>query len=145
MKLHSVVQACGVALLAVACADQPASPQTLAEKLAARGYEQGQKVGAIRRVNIDGWNTLDSSHVIIDAGPSRYFLVTLSFACSGVDFEQGLHFTTTPPGDLTTLDMIVVPQPGGAQHCPIKSINELHKLPAPPPAQPQALPPPQQT
>jgi hypothetical protein len=130
-KLPLLCLACAALLTLPGCASNPSRPPpTLDQRLAAMGWKQGPEVDEIRRYTIDGWNPIDDTHLVMDAGPSRAYLITLRFSCINLDFVEGLHFTTTPPAAVTHLDEMIVPQPGGGvpQRCPIDTIRKLALL-----------------
>lgn len=115
-------------VLLSACAQQPAvegKPTT--EILAARGYVIGEPVSEIRNYRVDGWNSVDSSHVTINAGPSTAYLLTLTGPCTGLLSASDLGFTTTA-GSLTTLDKVVIQDVTGKSQCPITKIEKLQRL-----------------
>jgi Family of unknown function (DUF6491) len=131
-KLPLLCLACAALLALPACKSDPSKPPpTLDQRLAGLGWKQGPEVDEIRRYTIDGWNPIDDTHLVMDAGPSRAYLITLRFSCINLDFVEGLRFTTSPPAALTRLDEVIVPEPGGhqpPQRCPIDTIHELAVL-----------------
>jgi hypothetical protein len=113
-----------------ACAGNPAQPPpTLDQRLANLGYRQGKEIDSIRRYTIDGWSPIDDTHVVMEAGPSTAYLISLRFSCLNLDFVEGLRFTTSPPDAVTRLDDLIVPEHGsGPRRCPIDTIHELSPL-----------------
>jgi hypothetical protein len=120
------------AILVPAAVATGAPQPTLAERLEHFGYRAGAAVERIPRYEVEGWHHLDDTHFILDTGPSHSFLITLMFPCSGIDFAENIRFSTTPPGDLTRFDEIIVRQPGVPQHCPIQAIDALTPIPRKP-------------
>lgn len=115
-------------LALVACAQTPATePKPIGEVVAARGYAIGEPVKEIPDYRVDGWNSVDASHVILNAGPSRDYLLTLMAPCTGLLFTSDLGFTTTV-GRLTTLDSVVVQDASGRSQCPISKIETLKRV-----------------
>lgn len=113
----------GVALLATA-ADKD---QSLAAKLAKHKYQQGEAVEYINDYELDGWNYIDSTHIVIHTGPSRDYLISLMNSCSDLSSAENIAFTTTTR-KLTRFDKLMVRGAGGiVQHCPITQINALTK------------------
>ena len=112
-----------------ACAQQPATPEkTLPEILAAKGYVIGESLTEIKDYKINGWNSLDSSHLILNGGPSTDYLITLVAPCTGlISAPEQLSFTTTV-GNLTTLDKVVISDMAVPSHCPIKKIETLKRV-----------------
>lgn len=112
-----------------ACAQQPVAPEkTLPEILAAKGYAIGEPLQEIKDYKINGWNSLDSSHLILNSGPSTDYLITLQAPCIGLmSNPEQLSFTTTV-GNLTTLDKVVISDMAVPSHCPIKKIETLKRV-----------------
>lgn len=116
------------ALLLTACATTPPEPVDLPKLLADHGYQLGERVDRIQRFRINDWRYLDSQHVIIGGGVSRYYLLTLAARCVGLSSSQDLGFTTTA-GDLTRFDRLVVRGgPGGGDRCTIADMHALSTL-----------------
>jgi len=109
-----------------ACATAPAQP--IQDRIAERGYEIGEPVNDIQQFRIDGYNAIDARNLIVSGGPSRQYLVTLTYSCTSMPDVEQLAFTTTT-SRLTTLDRVVVPPGPGRiqQNCPIQSIYELQR------------------
>ncbi len=116
------------ALALTACAQQPtAEIKPIADVVAARGYAIGEPVKEILNYRVDGWNSVDANHVIINAGPSSDYLLTLMAPCTGLLFTSELGFTSTA-GRLTTLDSVVVQDSSGRSQCPISKIEALKRV-----------------
>ncbi len=117
-----------IALALAACAQTPvAEPRPIADVVAARGYVIGEPVKEILNYRVDGWNSVDANHVIINAGPSSHYLLTLMAPCTGLLFTSELGFTSTA-GRLTTLDSVVVQDSSGRSQCPISKIETLKRV-----------------
>lgn len=120
-------------LLLGACAQSPARDENLPleQRLASLGYRQGEVVDALQRFDIDGWQYLDKTHIILGDGPGRSYLVTFSRPCRNLNVSNGLGFSTTV-GLLTRLDRIVSSDGSGfAEHCLIGELHRLEKVPKP--------------
>ena len=116
------------AVLLAACAQTPvAETRPIADVVAARGYAIGEPVKEILDYRVDGWNSVDANHVIINAGPSNDYLLTLMAPCTGLLFTSELGFTRTA-GRLTTLDSVVVQDSSGRSQCPISKIEALKRV-----------------
>jgi hypothetical protein len=114
------------AALPVAHAD---TDQALIDKLARQHYQQGPAVEAINDYELDGWNYIDPTHIVIHTGPSRHYLISLMSRCHDLSSAENIAFTTTT-SKLTRYDKLIVRSPGGIrQDCPIQQINTLTKLP----------------
>lgn len=101
--------------------------KTLTEKLEKYKYEQGAPVESINNYELDGWNYIDRTHIVIHTGPSRDYLVTVMTPCNDLPSAENIAFTTTT-GKLTRFDKLMVRGAGGfVQHCPITQINALTK------------------
>ena len=109
------------------CAHQGA-PLSLEQQLAERGYTQGEAVRDIQNYRVDGWNYLDSQHLIINTGPSDRYLVTLRTHCHALSSTESIVFTDTA-GRLTRFDSVVVEDSAGLRRdCPIEALEKLQKL-----------------
>ncbi|MFT3930373.1 MAG: DUF6491 family protein [Spongiibacteraceae bacterium] len=101
--------------------------KTLETKLSALGYAQGEAVDRIEHYRVDGWNYIDDQHIVIYAGPSNRFLITLLTHCRDLSSTEHIGFTTTT-NSLTKFDKLVVRDMSGImQNCPITQINTLTK------------------
>ena len=110
-----------------ACAGQPEA-RSWEEKLAARGYVVAEPVTTIRNYRINGWNELDRSHVIIEAGVSERYLLTLLRPCDGVRTANTLAFSTSA-GALTKFDQLYVRGPGNRfENCRIDTVHRLERV-----------------
>jgi hypothetical protein len=119
------------ALLLAACGQQSLRDETLPleERLATLGYRQGQPVKSLWYTDIDGWQYLDKSHMVLGTGPGRAYLIEFSYPCRNLNFSNRISYSTTV-GALTTLDKIVSIDSGGfPEHCLIGEIYRLEKVP----------------
>jgi hypothetical protein len=115
-------------LMVTACASNPGQSISLEENLAQRGFAIGQPVKRINNYQINGWNSVDLKHVIINFGASRDYLVTLRTSCDGVLSAELLSFSTTV-GFLSDKDKLLVRNAGHhLSHCYIDTIHELEKI-----------------
>jgi hypothetical protein len=116
-----------VALLS-GCATQPAEPESLDQMLKARNYVFGERVDRIRNSRISGWNALDDRNVIITAGVSDRYLVTLRNRCYGLDSAHQLSFTISP-GGLSRFDKLTVIGFGAIEDtCFIEAIYKVEAM-----------------
>lgn len=119
----------GAVLLAAGCASTPPEAVDVNQALKVRGFKQGEPVERIQKFRIDDWRYVDATHVIVGAGPSSSYLLTLMGRCNGLMSTEDLGFSTTA-GDLTTLDKLVIQSSTAPQEsCPIKEIRKLEALP----------------
>lgn len=111
----------------VACASAADNGKSLAEKLIKQKYEQGEPVEYINNYELNGWNYVDSSHIVIHTSPSRDYLISLMNSCHDLSSAENIAFTTTT-NKLTRFDQLIVRGSGGfVQRCPITQINALNK------------------
>jgi len=114
-----------------ACSQQALRDETLplADRLAALGFRQGEPVKSVWQVDIDGWQYLDKSHMVLGTGPGRSYLVEFSYPCRNLNFSNLITYSTTV-GSLTTLDKIVSTDSSGIpEYCLIGEIYRLEKVP----------------
>lgn len=112
----------------MACAVSPEQPLTLEEKLAAKGYQIGEQVRRIQNYRLHGWSYVDREHVIMSAGASDHYLVSLKSPCSDLQGAINIAFTTTV-GNLTDHDKLIVRAPGDLRDtCLIDTLHELEKV-----------------
>ncbi|GAB3370122.1 DUF6491 family protein [Spongiibacter taiwanensis] len=114
------------ALILTGCTS-PGEPATLEEKLAKHGFAQGEAIREVKNYRIDGWNYLDTEHLIFSAGPSGDYMVTLSQSCTDLRSAEDIAFTSTN-NNLTAFESVVVATPTGRRRCPIESLHTLSKL-----------------
>lgn len=115
-----------VLLSLTACATGNAN-LSLEEKLAKREYSQGKEVDEVSNYRVDGWNYLDEKHVILNAGPSRNYLISLTIRCTDLRSAEAIGFTSTNTR-LTRFDKIVVGTETGERSCSIDRIYQLDKM-----------------
>lgn len=114
-----------------ACSQQALRDETLplADRLAMLGFRQGEPVKSVWRVDIDGWQYLDKSHMVLGTGPGRSYLVEFSYPCRNLNFSNLITYSTTVDS-LTTLDKIVSTDSSGfPEYCLIGEIYRLEKVP----------------
>lgn len=128
-RILGLSTAAGAMLLVAGCASAPPEAVDIDQALKTRGFKAGETVDRIQRFRIDDWRYLDASHVIVGAGPSSNYLLTLMGRCNGLMSTEDLGFSTTA-GDLTTLDKIVIhSSTAPTESCPIKEIRKLEAVP----------------
>jgi hypothetical protein len=106
-----------------ACADAPVD-ETLDQRLAQRGYQQGEPVKEIRNYTIDGWNFIDDRHIVLHSGPGRDYMVSLTMRCVNLGNSENIAFTSTNAA-LTPLDNLLVHRDGFEDICPIHELRVL--------------------
>lgn len=132
-KVFSVllVSSLVASMFLAACSQQALRDETLplADRLAMLGFRQGEPVKSVWRVDIDGWQYLDKSHMVLGTGPGRSYLVEFSYPCRNLNFSNLITYSTTV-GSLTTLDKIVSTDSSGIpEYCLIGEIYRLEKVP----------------
>lgn len=103
---------------------------SLESLLAERGFKQGKEVSSIEDYRINGWSSVDSQHLIFDAGPSRNYLVTTQIPCNGLLSAEQIAFTSTV-NQLSRFDKVLVQDAGFTTTCPIKELHALDKIAKP--------------
>lgn len=117
-----------VAAVITACAYQGVAP-TVQQQLAERGYVVGEEVRDIQNYRVDGWNHLDSRHLIINTGPSERYLLSLRIDCHALSSSEDIGFTHTA-GRLTRFDSVILQDTAGLRRdCPIDRIEKLQAAP----------------
>lgn len=100
----------------------------LPAKLSKLGYEPVEPVDQVQNYRVDGWNYIDSKHIMIYAGPSKRFLITTMVDCPDLGSAEHIGFTSTA-SYITKFDKLIVRGPSGmVQHCPITQIQSLQKI-----------------
>jgi len=106
-----------------ACSNQPTESIPVEEQLSYKGYHIVQQVQHIKNYHLYNSISMDTSNVIINAGASRYYLITFLPPCEALRHSTGLLFTTVY-GNLTDQDRLLSPGPGP---CSIQNIYLLEK------------------
>ncbi|QLF94515.1 hypothetical protein HW090_15450 [Pseudomonas sp. ABC1] len=100
----------------------------LEERLARLDYRQGKVLDSIQRYDIDGWQYLDKSHLILGGGPRGAYLIEFSSPCRNLAFSNRIGYSTTV-GALSRLDRIVSSDGSGfPEHCLIGNIYRLERI-----------------
>ena len=101
------------------------------QRLEERGYRVTTETAEVRNYELNGWNALDETHLMINAGPSRRYLVTFRSPCRELRNNEVIAFSNTV-NRLTKFDKAVVRGTGGIKEdCFIESIHALEKIPKP--------------
>ena len=111
---------CGLAALALIPLSAPdASAQT----------EPEAERACVRLQNINGYETLDDRHLVLNGGANRHYLVTTRRSCYGLDYgaQVGLSFPETTRICNASLEYIIVPDGG---RCRISTIEEVDSVDA---------------
>jgi hypothetical protein len=69
---------------------------------------------------INGWNTIDSTHVVVWTGASNAYLISVMSPCTDLAFADRIGLTKTA-GQVTRLDSVIVRH----WRCPIKEIRQF--------------------
>lgn len=89
------------------------------------GYTNATPIEKIYNPRVNGFNTVNSDSIVLNAGPMQRYLVTFTTHCYDVEFSQKIGFTTTL-SQLTKFDNIIVSNRGtGREVCPIQDIYKL--------------------
>jgi hypothetical protein len=116
-----------IVLLANACAGEPYEPVPIEERLAKLGYTISKQVKYIKDYRINSWISVDRYNVIINAGASEDYLITVRSPCEGLRSAGVLSFSTIV-GELTDKDRLVVQGNGRyLENCYIDTIHKLTK------------------
>lgn len=106
-----------------------APPKTLEQKLSDQGYTLGGEVRDIKSYSVDGWNYIDNTHVIVDTGVSRKYLLTLYSYCQGLGSAEHLGLTTSVANNIDRFESVIVRDTSGMHHrCAIKAVHKLVKI-----------------
>jgi hypothetical protein len=111
-----------VVIMAVACASAP--DEHWMAQLTTRGLAPAETVNSIPDFRLDGFNVLDSEHLIVYTGVQRRHLVTFAAPCPGLRFAQRLAYNGSA-GSLGRLDTLTVIGQGPTVPCVIDSIRVL--------------------
>lgn len=97
-------------------------------KLEKLGYRQADAVEKVQDYRVNGWNYIDSKHIVIYAGPSRRYLITTMNDCSDLISAENIGFSSTV-NYLTKFDSLRVRGAGGFErNCPITEIHALESI-----------------
>lgn len=101
---------------------------TLQAHLAKLGYRQTDAVEKVQNYRVDGWNYIDSRHIVIYAGPGQRYLIGTMGDCSDLSSAENIGFTSTV-NYLTKFDKLIVRGAGGfKRNCPISEIYQLESI-----------------
>ena len=89
------------------------------------GYSSATPIKEIENYRIEGFNTINDRSILLNTGPQRHYLITLTGKCFGLVNAEDVGFTTTV-SELTRFDSIIAYTGGiGADECPIDNIYKL--------------------
>jgi hypothetical protein len=116
------------ALLVAACASAP-TPDSKAwlDALQAIGFRPGEAVESIPHFRIDGFNVIDSAHVVLYTGANRSHVVILRDGCPALAFADRLGYTTSA-GALTRFDKLLAIGRERESPCQIESMRVLERI-----------------
>ena len=123
----SLILAVLFAIGAASCAtSQP--PKSLDELLSDRGYKLGEPVDRIQNYRINGWNYVDSKHLVLLDTSRNNYLVTFRQVCHGLQSNELVAHTSTN-SQLTKFDKFMVRDSGSkiVDNCYIDSLHRLVK------------------
>ncbi|MNN29356.1 hypothetical protein D3C81_1429550 [compost metagenome] len=129
---HSLLLLCAALPFVASCSHvlSPEESPPLDEQLAQLGYRQGSEVRVVPRLAIDGWQQVDSRHMILGSGQKQSYLSELDKDCYRLD-NQDVVTTGTTAGWLARLDKFYGMQFGELRDkCLIKRIYRLERLQA---------------
>jgi len=122
-----IVAGC-IAVLAACAGAPPEEGKTVDELLADRGLRVVGEVRQLINFNIRGFLYINRENVVLQDGPSRNYLVTLTAPCPNLGFASTIAFTSTGRV-VRAFDKILVREtPERVEQCIIKSIHELEKM-----------------
>lgn len=118
-----------ITVIAGACATAPQEQPTIEQKLGEKNYRIVGEIDRIQDYRIHGWNYIDDYHVIIQGGPSDYYLLTFNQPCLNLRGASTIAFSTTV-GRVTTFDKVLVRDRSGLspEQCLIREMHRLQKL-----------------
>ena len=116
------------ALPACATSSDAAKQKAVDDQLAKRGWRAGEEVRSVNGYRVQGFQSVDDRHVILDAGRTRQYLITTMNPCSDLQYDERLRVSTNVANELTTLDTVYVSDPTGSDACPISKIQKLDRI-----------------
>jgi hypothetical protein len=117
-----------MALLVAACASAPAPDSKVwLDALQALGFKPGATVESIPHFRIDGFNVIDSLHIVLYTGASRSHIVTMREACPALTFADRIGYTTSA-GALTRFDKLLAIGQQRESPCQIESMRILERI-----------------
>ena len=133
MKHLSIILS-SVFLLAGCANESLKQPLTPAELAANKGYVIKAPIERIRQFRINGWQHINRQALILDASPTKKYLVTLRKSCHGL-IGADLIATTALTATLSRFDSIIVRDHSHTsrhrRYCHIDEIYRLNKKPKP--------------
>lgn len=109
-------------------ADADRQKKALDAELAERGWRAGEEVRSVNGYSVQGFQSVDDRHVILDAGITRQYLITTSSPCTDLQYHERLRVSTNVANELTTLDTVYALDPTGRQACPIARLQKLERI-----------------
>lgn len=89
------------------------------------GFEQ---VDSISRLNLQGWETIDSQSLIVQLGPSQYYLLILRNRMPDLNFAETILFTSTGNRIEAGIDCVEVVGPSCTPEAMPVVIDTIYKL-----------------
>ncbi len=102
---------------------------TAAEEAASKGYDLGEPVKGIHNYDINGWQYVSPTSLIIPSRPSHYYLLMLDRPCRDLRSTEVIVSTSTVNQLLAGFDSILVrSRPGGIlDRCRVTDIYTITK------------------
>lgn len=129
MKHLKLIGVAAAAVVLSACATNKFNMNKEERAAAYDQYTQShnlESVDRIRSFRLSGWSSLGDQHLIVNASPSRPYLVKLRNKCINLDFNQTIKFNSTNGMLQTKFDYVTVLDDIG-DHCYIETIHEITK------------------
>lgn len=101
------------------------SPLIIDEKYQFPEFEQ---VDSISRLNLHGWETVDNQSLIVQLGPSQYYLLVLRNRMPDLNFAETILFTATGNRIEAGLDCVEVVGPSCTPEAMPVVIDTIYKL-----------------
>lgn len=132
LRFGNLVGAALLLLALAACTKAPVKVESLDDRLAAKGFAQGEVVDSAPDFKISNWNYLDPQHLMVETADGRGFLISTLYICAGLPATNQISFTTDG-GTLTPSNDLLIVYQAAQQRCSIGEIRLLERI-APPPA-----------
>jgi hypothetical protein len=91
-------------------------------------FPEFEQVDSISRLNLQGWETIDSQSLIVQIDPSQYYLLILRNPMPDLNFAETILFTATGNRIEAGIDCVEVVGPGCAPEAMPVVIETIYKL-----------------
>lgn len=109
-----------ISLMAAACAT---SPVTLAEKYNLDG--ELEEATEIYKFRLMSWETIDNQSLIVQTGPSEYYLIVLRRSSPNLVFSESIGISDTGNMVRSGYDRVIVEESGSLEPYVIQKIYKL--------------------